>query len=146
MTSWIATAAALLLLLLPLAAQDLESVRAERDPEKRYRAALDVAWKAVDDARKHVQAGDQEPFTAALDRVLAGVRLCDETLRATGKDPSRNPKHFKRAELRIRDLLRRLRSLHEEAGFENREPVEQTRVKVQQIHDELLLDIMGRRK
>ena len=53
---------------------------------------------------------------------------------------------YKMGELKIRDLIRRLDALAQEAGFEDRHPIEETKKKVQQIHDDLLFDIMGRRK
>ncbi len=74
------------------------------------------------------------------------MELCDATLRATGKDPRKSPKHFKRAELKIRELLRRLESLRHEVGVEDRPPVEQVAKRMGELHEELVADIVGRKR
>ena len=81
-----------------------------------------------------------------LQKVVESVQICDESLRGTGKDPAKHSKHFKKAELKIRDILRRMKSLEEEVDVDQREVITASKQKVQQVHDELLLDIMGRRK
>lgn len=137
----------LLALVLPLAsAGDLNAVKAEPNPERRYALALDNALEAVKAARAFIQEGKSEEFRKSLDEVVESVKLCDDTLRGTGKNPSRQSKHFKRAELRIRDVIRKLDSLNQDAGFEDRPAVAEAKSKIQQRHEELLLDIMGRRK
>lgn len=141
----------LLLLVLPLKAQqpppptDLEAVRAEPHADKRYWKALEFGSAQIDAARKSYQEGPIENFQPALNNVLGAVQLSDDTLRGTGKNPSKSPKHFKRAELKIREMIRRLQGLEELVSVDDRMVVNKIRTKIQNIHDELLLDIMGRR-
>src|SRR5262249_3374769 len=127
-------------------ASELDAVRAEPMPEKRYWKALEYASSQMDLARKSYGKGDVETYHAALDQVTKAVQLCDETLRATGKNPSKSPKHFKRAELKMREIVRRLQSLEDEVSVDDRAAATKARTRVNEIHDELLFDIMGRRK
>jgi hypothetical protein len=128
-----------------LYALDLAAVRAERDPNKRSQLALTYAEEQLKTAREGLDKGQLEDFHTGLDQVVAGVRLSDDSVRASGKVPSKSPKHFKRAEMKIRDLLRRLRSLEEQVSIDDREPINKARAQVREIHDNLVLDIVGRR-
>jgi hypothetical protein len=67
-------------------------------------------------------------------------------LRQTGKNPSRSPKHFKYAELKTRDLLRKLDSFREAMSVTDRPVVDRVIGAVQKIHDALLDGIMGKNK
>lgn len=125
---------------------DLAAARAEPNLEKRYAKALDNAFTAVGEARKAYDESRAAEFVQALAEARESVELCDESLRKTGKNPARSPKHFKRAELRLRDLLKRLEALRQYAGVDDREPVEKVKDRIQYLHEELLLDIMGRRR
>lgn len=125
---------------------DLNAVRAEHDPEKRYWLALEFGNEQITQARHAYSEGKPELVQAALQKVEESVQICDEALRGTGKDPSKKSKHFKKAELKIREILRRLKGLEEEVDVEQRDVVTATKQKVQALHDELLLDIVGRRK
>lgn len=128
------------------AAPDLETIRKQPDLRKRYTAALNLAASRIDAARKHIAAAEHAAFTADLKDFLAAVEFTDETLRATGKDPSRDSRHFKKAELRMNEFRRRLRSLEDEVGVEDRAPVSEALRRLTELHDQLLQDIMGRRK
>jgi hypothetical protein len=130
----------------PAAPADLEAVRAEPRLDRRYWKALEYGSAQIDAARKSYQEGPIEGFQPALDNVLKSVSLCDDTLRATGKNPSKSPRHFKRAELKIREMIRRLQGLEELVSVDDRAAVNKIRTRIQSIHDELLLDIMGRKK
>jgi hypothetical protein len=129
----------------PAPPADLEAVRAEPRADRRYWKALEYGSSRIDAARKSYQEGPIEGFQPALAQTLQSVQLCDDTLRGTGKNPSKSPKHFKRAELRIREMIRRLQGLEELVSVDDRAAVTKVRARIQSIHDELLLDIMGRK-
>jgi hypothetical protein len=74
------------------------------------------------------------------------VDLAYESLSATGKDPRRDPKFFKRAELRTRELLRRLEGLGESVSFSDRSMVERVRDRVSAVHDDLINGVLTKRK
>ncbi|MBI4904639.1 MAG: hypothetical protein HY820_13440 [Acidobacteria bacterium] len=125
---------------------DLATIRANPQPDARYWAALEFANSLIDVLRKQYQEGKIEEMQKSLSDLQEAVQLCDDTLRATGKNPSKSPKHFKKAELKEREILRRLRTLEDEVSVEERSIVTKVRTKVAELHDELLYDIMGRRK
>lgn len=125
---------------------DLETVRKMPDLQKRYTAALNLASSRIDAARKHIEASEQDAYKADLKEFVDAVQFTDETLRATGKDPSRDSRHFKKAELRMNEFRRRLKSLEDEVGVDDRAPVSEALRRLTELHDQLLQDIMGRRK
>ncbi|MBL8176524.1 MAG: hypothetical protein JNK48_17745 [Bryobacterales bacterium] len=125
--------------------EQLAAVRAEREPEKRYWKALELAASAAAAARTKYEAGLLEEFRSSLILTKDAVVLCDETLRGTGKDPAKNPKHFKRAEQKIRDIIRKLSGLHDAVSIDDRAPVRDTRDALQKLQEELVTDIVGRR-
>ena len=99
-----------LILVLALAF-DLTSITSEPNLEKRSERALDYANLALDAARDHYNAGDYDKSQSDLQEVRDSVELAYQSLSDTGKDPRKDPKFFKRAELRLRELLRRLEGI-----------------------------------
>ncbi|MCC6861844.1 MAG: hypothetical protein IT158_24950 [Bryobacterales bacterium] len=132
-----------LILLLPAAAwADLDRARAESNLEKRAGKALENAEDALNSARQAYDAGDLEKTRRFLDEIAESVDLAFTSLKETGKNPSRNSKHFKRAEVKTRALLKRLEGLSENMGVADRPLVETVSKRVQKVHDDLLLGIM----
>lgn len=132
---------------LGLGAGDLAAVKAEPNLEKRARRALDnaaAAYKAAEEA--YMKRGDPEQANAALDEVSQSVELAYASLRATGKNPVKSPRHFKAAEIRTRELLRRLADLREAMSVLDRDHIDEVRATIQKIHDDLLAGIMGGKK
>lgn len=129
----------------PQAAPDLGAVKSEPNLEKRSDRALDNANLALDAARDAYGRGEFEHSKAALEQVGASVDLAYESLQQTGKDPRRNGK-FKQAELRIRELLRRLEGFGQSMSFTDRTVLDKIRDRVSMVHDDLLDGIMSKRK
>jgi len=125
---------------------DLARVQAEPRPDKRAHAALDNADDALKEAREAYAKGDNAETNARLEEVQQSVELADLSLKATGKNPSRSPKHFKEAELKTRNILRKLDGFREQMSVVDRPALEKVMVVVQKVHDELLDGIMGKRK
>jgi len=125
---------------------DLARVEAEPNLEKRAHAALDNADEALKQAREAYAKGDDEASTARLNEVQRSVELAASALQQTGKNPSRSPKHFKQAELRSRDLLRKLDGFREQMSVADRAVVERVVESVQKMHDAWLDGIMGKKK
>lgn len=146
---------ALLLIALPLAAaeqlagsptEDLARIQTETNLEKRARAALDNADDALKLAREAYQKADSTEANARLSEIEQSVVLADESLKATHKNPSRSPKHFKQAEMRTRELLRKLDGFRDEMSVTDRPALDRVASAVQKIHDALLDGIMGGKK
>jgi hypothetical protein len=133
----------LLLFLIPLALlADLRSIEAEPNLEKRSDRALAHADDTIDAARKAFKDSDVKAFNGALLEVRESVELSQKSLDKTGKAARRNPKYFKRAELKMRSLIRRLDNLEKEVGLEDRPAVQDVLKRVHEIHDQTLLNIM----
>jgi hypothetical protein len=140
-----------LLLLIPLVlsadkSAALARIEAEPHAERRARAALDYADETLREARDAYAKGDTAATSADLEELKQSIELVDSSLKATGKNPGRSPKNFKSAELKIRELLRKLDSFREEMSIADRPVMERVQAEVQRIHDALLDSIMGKRK
>jgi hypothetical protein len=140
-----------LLLLIPLVlsadkSAELARIEAEPHAERRARAALDYADETLREARDAYAKGDTAATSADLEELERSIELADSSLKATGKNPGRSPKNFKSAELKIRELLRKLDSFREEMSIADRPVIERVQAEVQRIHDALLDSIMGKRK
>ena len=125
---------------------DLARLQSEPNLEKRAQAALHNAEEALKQARDAYTNGDTAGAESRLEEVEQSVELADSTLKQTGKNPSRSPKHFKYAELRTRDLLRKLDGFRDDMSVADRPVIERVIATVQKIHDALLEGIMGKKK
>jgi hypothetical protein len=128
-----------------LAFADLSAVKTEPNPEKRSDLALENANRAIDEARAAYAAGDVKKTDAHLDEVRESVDVSLEALESSGKQP-RNSKYYKQAEIRLRQMLRRLAGFRDEMSVEDRKPLDDTETRLQEVHDRLLLDIMSKKK
>ena len=137
-----------LMLLVAVAAlpANLASVRAEPNIEKRSRLALDNAEAAYLRSRSNLEAGRTEAAEADLQEVQQSVELAKEALEQTHQNPSRKPKHFKYAETRTRDLLRKLKGWQDSIDSTDRPMIEPVRIRIQEVHDEWLTGIMGKKR
>jgi len=128
-----------------LGAADLNSVQQEPNLEKRSQLAMESATSALDTARTAYQANDMDKTRASLDEVGEAVNLAYTSLKQTGKEARRDP-NFKKAELATRRLLRRIDGMAEGMNFEDRSLVDKLRERVTAIHENLLQDIMAKKK
>jgi hypothetical protein len=137
------------LLLLALVAvgwgQVPDAVKAEPNLEKRYWAALDAGQKALDEARVAMNAGAGAELLGKAKEAGDCVEYAMESLEAMGKHPSQNGRNYKRAELRTRDLLRRIDTLAKDAGIDEREAVQVVQKRIGAVHDKLIEGVMSRR-
>jgi hypothetical protein len=143
----ICLALALAILAAPPAETDLDAIKSERNLEKRSDRALVYAameLKAAQDA--YLGQGDMKQVGASLDQVGAAVELSYDSLEQTHKVPSKSPRHFKRAEIATRELLRRMHDFREQMSVDDRDQLDKVRATVQRIHDSLLQGIMGGKK
>jgi hypothetical protein len=125
---------------------DLESIKTEPNVERRSELAMANASVAMDLARDSYRGGDVAKTQTALEEVGASVEMSYDALVEGGKDPHKHPKFFKNAELRTRELLRRLEDMRRAVDNEERAMVEKVRDRVSEIHDNLLNGIMTKRK
>ncbi len=131
-------------LVLVLFAFDIAGAKAEPDLEKRSELALANADRQVDVAREAYRGGELKKMEAALDELRESANLSLESLKQANKK-ARNNKYYKRAELKIRALLRRLSGLRDEVGLDDRKPVEAVRERLQEVHEQVLVSIMSKK-
>jgi hypothetical protein len=126
--------------------QTLDEVMQEPDLEKRAALAMDFARPAVGRMVKAYQAGNPEEAKEILDAIVKATVLTRESLEETGKNARSKPKHFKRAEIDTRKLLRDLDAAKTDLTFEERPDLDPVIAKVEEINRQLLYDIMEGKK
>jgi hypothetical protein len=128
-----------------LMATEIETVKSEPNLEKRSEKALDYADDTMDKVRGLYREGKWKEVEAALAEIRSAVDLARTSLTESGKNPRKNPKYFKKAELKTRELARRLESFSQEVSFDERALVERLREHVVKVHDQFLEDVMTRK-
>jgi len=121
---------------------DLAQIKAEPNLGKRSALALDHAFDALTLARDAYAKGQNADVEKWLKEIKESVELAETSLNATGKNPRKSPKWFKRAEGSTRDLLRRLDALERDMDLTDRPMLDAVKAKVQQVHDDLLLGVL----
>ncbi len=135
---------ALICCTLCLGAVDLDAVRKEPDLQKRCELALDAAVAALKDARAlPTEGGSVADLKKDMDTMVRAVELSLQSLRDTGKRPSKLGKYYKKGELRTRDMLRQLENLVQAIAFDSRPPAEKARDRLVVLHDEFLFGVMS---
>lgn len=124
---------------------DLAAVKAEPDPNKRSELALTNAEEKLDAARQAYQSGDEAAQAADIQEIGDSVAFCYASLEEAHTAP-RKSRYYKRAELRVSALMRRLSGFRDEVNFDFRPKVDAILKKVSDIHDDLLSDIMSKKK
>jgi hypothetical protein len=133
------------LLALLIAFGDIAAIKTEPAVEKRSELALANAEQEIDEAKKAYRAGDEKAAQAALDEVAESVDVSLDALKHSHGAP-RNSKYYKRAELKLRALTRKLTSFRDEVNFESRQPIDVVIRKMSDVHDQLITDIMSKKK
>jgi hypothetical protein len=127
-------------------ATDLKGVRAEPDPIKRYRLALNHGEDAAGLSAKACKANEYEQCVGLLREVRDAVELASKSLADSGIDASRNAGHHKNAEIRIRKIRRVVEATRGYIHPEDQEEYEAVVKRISDLNDELLAAIMKRRK
>jgi hypothetical protein len=136
----------LLLVLASLLAQaaSLEAVKSEKNPNKRAVLALDNCEAAMNEARNASNAGDWNKMAEAFQEVDASADLCYASLHETGRSPRKNP-FYKRAELKLRSLLRMMQGVTGDIPYDERAAANQALEHLQEVHDKILDEEMQKR-
>jgi len=125
---------------------DLASLQQEPNLERRSQLAIESANSALDSARISYQANEIDKTRASLNEAGDAVGLAYDSLKQTGKEARRDPKFFKRTELATRQMLRRIEGMAESMNFEDRSLLDKLRERVTAVHEDLLQDIMAKKK
>jgi hypothetical protein len=135
---------AVVLLFAPVARPEVSSelpaeVKNEHNPVKRFDIAIDLADQSVDHARSAYKGGDQKLAETELDLVAV---LADDCLHSA--EEVHKSKYWKKAELKIAALRRRVNSLTDDLGYDQRDKAKELSEHLDSIHDKLLSGVMGK--
>ena len=129
-----------------LLAEIPETVLAEQNLEKRSELALKEADDRLSEAvQAYSETGALKEFEGKLEAAAELTSFGLKSLQDSGKRARKSPKYFKRAELRLRNLLRRIDTLEREVSVDDRPPVEKLKQVVAETHEQILHDIMSKR-
>ena len=137
-------AAFLFLISIPIWA-GLTEIKAEPSADKRAMKALDYAGKSLGSVREHMQASNMDDLKKSLAEFQQAMDLTMQSLGATGKNPAKNPNQFKKVELRVREYMRKLKTLEHDLNFDERALVKPVIEHVEKIQDELVQGIMRKK-
>jgi hypothetical protein len=124
----------------------LDRVRAESNPEHRAKAAVEYAAIAERAAEQAVDDADDASFKKNIAEMVTAMELARDSFVASGKTPSRNPRNFKKSELKTHELLHRLGDLKESLDLDKRALLDAPIKKIEAIHDVWFYGIMGKKK
>lgn len=115
----------------------LSELKSEHDPGKRSELALDFADEAFASARAQYARGEVHKGDALLDEMTTALQECASSL-----DSAHKAKYYKRAEMKVAYLQRRMQGLLDDLDVGQRGWAEFTNRKLDQIHDKLLDGVM----
>lgn len=115
----------------------ITELKSEHDPNKRSEMALNLADTAFDNARDYYAKGEIQKGDAQLEDMTNALNECVVSLAA-----ARKPKFYKKAELKVAYLQRRMQGLLDDIEIQRRGWAEYTERKLDEIHDKLLDGVM----
>ena len=117
----------------------LAELKTERNPSKRSEMALTFADQLFDNAKDSYGKGEISKGDADLESMTKVLNACLESLVTANKSKS-----YKKAELKVAHLQRRLSDLVNDMNISERGWAEYTSRKLDEIHDKLLNGVMRR--
>lgn len=117
----------------------LGEINQEHNPGKRVELALSLADESFHHARDYYDQGKMEKGDAALENMTSALNACVQSLAVSNK-----AKFYKRAELKVAYLQRRMNDMLEEMNVQRRGWAEQTMRRVEAIHDKILNGVMSK--
>jgi hypothetical protein len=115
----------------------VDELKAEHDPGRRSELALTLADSAFDTARDFYSKGEVHKGDAQLEDMTNALNECVTSLEA-----ARKAKFYKKAELRVAYLQRRMKGLLDDIEAQQRGWAEYTQRKLDEIHDKMLDGVM----
>jgi hypothetical protein len=115
----------------------LAELQLQHDPGKRSDMALNFATESFDTARDLYAKGEIQKGDAALENMTSALNSCVDSLAVMNK-----ARLYKKAELKVAYLQRRMTSLKEEVDVQQRGWAEFTARKLEEIHDKVLAGVM----
>ena len=117
----------------------LAELKTEHNPSKRSEMALMFAEELFNSAKMSYGKGEISKGDAELESMTKVLNACVESLAAANKSKS-----YKKAEMKVAHLQRRLSDLVNDMSIQERGWAEFTSRKLDEIHDKLLSGVMRR--
>jgi hypothetical protein len=111
----------------------MAELKAEHDPAKRAEKAVTLAEMAFDNARTFYDKGEIDKGDAQLEMMINALNECVSSLDAVHK-----AKFYKKPEMKVAYLQRRMSGLLDDLGIQVRGWAEYTQRKLDEVHDKLL--------
>ena len=124
---------------------ELSAIEREIDLERRSRLALEYARARVDSIVEAYVEAEPERAQEILADIVTAIEISQEALAETGKHPRAKPKHFKRAEIETRKLVRDLEGAKKKLTYDERQDLDPTIARIEEINQELLMGIMQKK-
>ena len=115
----------------------VSEIRAEHDPAKRSEKALSFADSAFDSARDDYNKGEINKGDAELENMMTALEECLSSL-----DTVHKARNYKKAEMNVATLQRRMRGLLDDIAVQQRGWAEYTQRKLEEVHDKMLEGVM----
>lgn len=132
-------------LLTPFLRADLVSIKAEPNAEKRTDKAMDYGAKMLIEVRENFSRHEMKKLETSLAGFREALELTLTSLDATGKDPAKNPRVHKKVELRLREFMRKLKTMEHDLDFEDRTMIRPLIDQVERIQDDLVQGIFSKK-
>jgi hypothetical protein len=117
----------------------LDEAQAERNPGKRSEIALELADKSLDQARDYYVSGNPAKGDSELDMIDSLATEC-----LTSVEEAHKSKYWKKAELKVAALMRRVNSLIGDLNYDQRGKAQELETHLGQVHDRLLAGVMAK--
>jgi len=114
-----------------------DEVKNESNPGKRSELSIEAANRTLDEARAAYLAGNSKQGDSDMHAVET---LADECLSSV--EQAKKYRYWKKAELKVRQLTRRVETLSDDLGYDERGKAQELRAHLDQIHDKLLAGVM----
>ena len=134
-----------MLLLVSAARANLASIKEEPNAEKRADRAMDYGGKMLLEVREKFAKHEMKQLEIALAEFRGAIELTVDSLKATGKEPAKNPRAHKKVELRLREFMRKLKTMEHDLDFDDRALIKPVIDRVEQIQDDLVQGIFSKK-
>jgi hypothetical protein len=114
-----------------------DEVKNESNPGKRSELSIEAANRTLDEARAAYLSGNSKKGDSEM---LDVQNLADECLSSVQE--ANKYRYWKKAELKVRQLTRRVETLSDDLGYDQRGKAQELRAHLDQIHDKLLAGVM----
>jgi len=117
----------------------LDETQAERKPGRRSEIALELADKSLDQAREYYVSGNSLKGDSELDMIDSLATEC-----LTSVEEAHKSKYWKKAELKVAALMRRVNSLIADLDYNERGKAQELETHLSRVHDQLLAGVMAK--